>query len=93
MQLQHGRNPYIRGGSWKGTSQNGTREDKGSKGMENTNKGQGCREFPQIRQLLLTIYPQFQLQSKTIKQAERQEGMEMGGRTSKGVQGTQGKDH
>jgi len=67
MRLQHGRNPYIRGGSWKGTSQNGTGKDKGGKEMKNTNKGQGCQEFPWIRQLLLTIYPQFQSHSKTIK--------------------------
>ena len=46
MQLQHGRNPYIRGSSWKRTSQDGTRKDKGSEGVENTNKSQGCREFP-----------------------------------------------
>jgi len=39
------------------------------------------------------IDPQFQSHSKTIKRAERQEGMEMGRRTSKGVRGTQGKDH
>jgi len=39
------------------------------------------------------IYPQLQLHSKTIKQAERQEGMEMGRKTSKNVQGTQGKNH
>jgi len=39
------------------------------------------------------IYLQLQSHSKTIKQAERQEGMEMGRRTSKDIQGTQGKDH
>ena len=55
MQLQHGRNPYIRGGSWKGTSQNGTEKDKSGKGMENPNKGQGCWEFPWVYQLLLTV--------------------------------------
>ena len=46
MQLQYGRNPYIRSGSWKRTSQNGTGEDKSSKGMENPNESQGCQEFP-----------------------------------------------
>jgi len=67
MRLQHGRNPYIRSGSWKGTSQNGTGKDKSGKGMENPNEGQGCREFPWVCQLLLMIYPQLQSHNKTIK--------------------------
>ena len=46
MRLQYGGNPYPRGNSGKGTSQDGTREDKGSERMENTNKSQGRREFP-----------------------------------------------
>jgi len=45
MRLQHGRNPYPRGSSWKITSQDGTRKDKGSEGVENTNKSQGYQEF------------------------------------------------
>ena len=42
MQFQHGRNLYLRGGSWKRTSQDGTEKDKSSKGVEDTNKNQGC---------------------------------------------------
>jgi len=37
MQLQHERNPYLRG-SRKRTSQNGTEKDKGSEVVENTIK-------------------------------------------------------
>ena len=57
IQFQHGRNPYLRGGSQKRTSQDGTGKNKGSKGVENTNESQGCREFPQICQFLPMIYP------------------------------------
>ena len=85
MRLQHGRNPHPRSNSWKRTSQDGTREDKGSERMENTNKSQRCQEFPQIRQFLLMVHPQLQSHSKAIEQAKGQEGMEMGGRTSKGI--------
>jgi len=67
MQLQHGRNPYIRGSSWKRTNKDGTREDKGGEGVENTNKSQECREFPWICQFLLMIYPQLQSYSKATK--------------------------
>ncbi len=35
-------NFYPKGNSGKGTSQDGTREDKGSERMENTNKSQRC---------------------------------------------------
>ena len=85
MRFQHGRNPYYRGSSWKMTSQDGTGKDKGSKGVENTNKTQRCQEFPQICQCLLMIHPQLQPYSKTIKRIKGQEGMEMGRRASKGV--------
>ena len=61
--------------------------------MENTNKNQGYWKFPWIYQFLLTIYPQLQSHSKGTKQTEEQKEMEMGGRTSKGIQRTQGKDH
>ena len=39
------------------TNQDGTGEDKDSKGMENTNESKECGEFPGICQLLLTLYP------------------------------------
>jgi len=85
MQFQHRRNPYLRGSSWKRTSQDGTGKDKGSKGVENTNKSQRCQEFPWICQFLLTIHPQLQSHSKATKQTKGQEGMEMEGRASKGI--------
>ena len=72
MQLQHGRDSYPRSDSWKRTNQDGTRKDKGSKGMENANENQGCREFPWICQLLQMIHSQLQSYGKTIKQIEGQ---------------------
>jgi len=85
MQFQHRRNPYLRGGSWKRTSQDRTGKDKSSKEVEDTNKNQGRREFPQICQFLLVIHSQLQPYSKTIKRIKEQKGMEMGGRASEGV--------
>ena len=67
MRFQHGGNPYLRDGSGKRTSQDGTEKDKGSKEVENTNKSQGHQEFPWICQFLLMIHPQLQLYSKTTK--------------------------
>ena len=58
MRLQHGGNSYPRSGSWKRTSQNEIRENKGSKRMENTNKNQGSRKLPQIRQFLPMVHSQ-----------------------------------
>ena len=46
MRLQHEGNSYPRSGSWERTSQNGTRENKGSKRMENTDEDQGRQKFP-----------------------------------------------
>jgi len=85
MQFQYGGNSYPKSHSRKGTSQDGTREDKGSKRMENTNKSQRYREFPWICQFLPTIHLQLQSHSKAIEQVKGQEGMEMGGGTSKGI--------
>jgi len=85
MRFQHGRNPYLRGSSWKRISQDGTGKDKSSKGVEDSNKNQGHREFPRICQFLLVIHPQLQPYSKTIKQIKGQEGMEMGRRASEDV--------
>ena len=93
MRLQHGGNSYLRSGSWEKTSQNGTRENKGSKRMENTDKDQGRRKFPQICQFLLTVHSQFQPYRKTIKRIERKKGMEMGEGTSESIRRTQGKNH
>ena len=85
MRFQHGRNPYLRGDSRKRTSQDGTGKNKSSKGVENTNESQGCREFHWICQFLLTIHLQLQPHSKTIEQIKEQEEMEMGRRASKGI--------
>ena len=41
VRLQHGGNSYTKSGSWERTGQNGARENKGSKGMENTDESQG----------------------------------------------------
>ena len=85
MRLQHGGNSYPRSGSWKRTSQNGTRKNKGSKRMENTNKNQRSRKFPWICQFLLTVHSQLQSYHKTIKQIEGQKGMEIGKGTSRSI--------
>ena len=50
--------------------------------MENTNEDQGRRKFPWICQFLLMVHRQLQSYYKTIKQTERQKGMEMGKGTS-----------
>jgi len=49
--------------------------------MEDTNKGQGCREFPQIHKLLLMLYSELQPHSKTVKWIKRQKGIKIGWRT------------
>ena len=85
MWLQYRRNLHSRSYSGKETNQNGAEEDQGSKKIEDTNKGQGCREFSWICKLLSTLYSELQLHSKTIKWIEGQEGMEMEGRTPKGI--------
>ena len=51
----------------KETSQNRAGKDQGSNRMEDTNKGQGCEEFPWICKLLLMLYPELQPHSKTVK--------------------------
>ena len=93
MRLQHEGDPYPRSDSWKRTSQNGTREDKGSKRMENTNEDQRCRKFPWICQFLPTIHSQPQSYRKTIKRTERKKGMEIGKGTSGSIRRTQRKDY
>ena len=88
MRLQHRGNSYPRSGSWERTSQNGTRENKGSKIMENTDKDQGHQKFPQICQFLLTVHSQFQPYRKTIERIERKKRMEMGKGTSGSIRRT-----
>ena len=85
MRLQHGGNSYSRSGSWERTSQNGTRENQGSKRMENTDKDQGCQKFPQICQFLPMVHSQLQSYRKTIKRIEGQKGIEMGKGTPRSI--------
>jgi len=77
MQLQHGRNPYLRSHSREETGQDGTREDKSSKGMEDTDQSQGCRKLPWIHKFLPTIHLKLQPYCKTTEQTKGQEGLEM----------------
>ena len=85
MRFQHGRNPYFRGSSRQGTSQDGTRKDQGSQRIENPDKNQRCRKFSRICKLLSKIYPQLQPYSKTPERTEGQERVEMGEGTSRGI--------
>ena len=68
MQLQHGRNPYLRSHHRERTSQDGTREDKDSKEMEDTSKGQRCGKLPWVCKLLSVIYPKFQPITKPLNE-------------------------
>jgi len=85
MRFQYEGNSYPRSYSGKGTSQDRTREDKGSEKMKNTNKSQRCREFSWICQFLPIIHSQLQSHSKAIEQVKGQERIEMGGGISKGI--------
>ena len=93
MRLQYGRNPDTWSNCRMRTNQDGTREDKGSKRMEDADEDQRCRKFPWICQFLQTIHSQLQSYSKTIERIERKEGMEMGKGTLGSIQGTQRKNH
>ena len=93
MQFQHGRDSHPRSDSWKRTNQDGTGKDKGSKRMEDTDKDQGCQEFPRICQLLQTIHSQLQSYGKTIERIKGQKGVEIGKGTPGSIRGTQEKDH
>ena len=85
MQFQHGRNPYPRSHCREGTNQDEIGEDKGSKRMENTNESERHGKFPRVCKLLLTIHPKLQPHGKAIERIERQEGLEVGRRTPKGI--------
>ena len=75
------------------TGQNRIREDQSSEGMEDTDKAQRHGEFSWICKLLSILYSKLQLYSKTTKQAERKERLEIGRRTPESIQQTQRKDH
>jgi len=85
MQLQHRRNPYLRSRSREGIGQDRTREDKSSKGVEDTNQGQGCGKLPWICKFLLTIHPKLQPYCKTTERTKGQERLEMGRRISESI--------
>ena len=53
--------------------------------MENTDKDQGCRKFPQICQFLPMVHSQLQSYRKTIKRIEGQKGIEMGKGTPRSI--------
>ena len=52
MQLQYGGNPYPRSHCREGTGQDGTRGDKDSKEIEDTNKSQRCGKLPITNKIL-----------------------------------------
>jgi len=56
MQLQHERDPNTRSSCWKGTSSNGTRQDKSGQGIEDTNENQGSRKLPRICKFLQEVH-------------------------------------
>jgi len=90
MQLQHGRNLYLRSHCRKGTNQDRIGEDKGSIRMKDTNKSKGCGKLPETCKFLLTIHPKLQPYSKAIKRTKEQKGLEVGRKTLKGIRKTQG---
>ena len=67
------------------TDQDGTREDKGGKGIEDTNKGQRCRKLPRVCKFLLTVHPKLQPYGKTLERTKGQEELEMGRRISESI--------
>jgi len=67
MQLQHGGNSHSRDHCKKGTNQDRTGEDKGSKRIEDTNESKGREKFPRVHKLLLIIHPKLQLHDKAIE--------------------------
>jgi len=67
MQLQHGRNPYLRSCSREEIGQDRIKEDKSSKGVEDTDQSQGCGKLPWIHKFLPMIYPKLQLYCKTTE--------------------------
>ena len=93
MQLQHGRNLYFRSGGQQRADPNGTRKDQDSKGMEDADKSKRCEKLSGIRQFLLMLYTKLQPYCQAIKQAKRQERVEMGRGTPKSIRRTQREDH
>jgi len=85
MRLQHGENPYFRGGCQQRTDSNGTRKDQGSKRMEDANKSERCGKLSGIFKLLSTLYTKLQPHCQAIKQTKRQERVEMRRGTSKSI--------
>ena len=61
--------------------------------MEDSNKGQRRKKFSWICKFLLTLYPELQLYSKTVKWTEGQERVEIGWRTLTSIWRTQRQDN
>ena len=85
MLLQYEGNPNTWSSCWKGTSSNGTRQDKSSQGIEDTNKNQGSRKLPGICKFLQKVHLELQSYSKTIEKIEMKEGMDMDRGTPMGI--------
>ena len=67
MRLQHGGNPYLRGGGWQRTNSNGTRKDQDSKRIEDADKSERCGKLPRVCKFLSMLYTKLQLHYQTIK--------------------------
>ena len=67
MQFQYRGNPYPRSYCRERADQDGTREDKGDKGMKDTNKDQRYRKLPRVYKFLPTVYPKLQPHDKTLE--------------------------
>ena len=61
--------------------------------MEDSNKGQRCKKFSWICKFLLTLYPELQSYSKTVKWTEGQERVEIEWRTLTSIWRTQRQDN
>ena len=85
MQLQHGENPYLRGGCWQRIDSNGTRKDQGSKRMEDADNSERCGKLPRVCKFLLTLYTKLQPHCQDIKQTKRQKRVEVGRETLKSI--------
>ena len=53
--------------------------------MEDTDKSEGCKKHLRLHKFLLKIHPKLQSYGKTIVQTKRQEKLEVGRGTPKGV--------
>ena len=85
IRLQHGGNPYPRGGCWQRTDSNETRKDQGSERMKDANKSKRHEKLSRVFKFLLMLYTKLQLHCQAIKQTKRQERVEVGRETPKSI--------